>query len=178
MGVFAVDQHKCHAAGIARTVRPGMVRPVLDHDIAGPDNGFSPIEHQRYLAFQHDSVVDGLRAVHERMRGPGSGSGSMLVTHRFELLGGVGTCQFTDFFPFRREFDDPYTRRVFRRRKYQPSFVGIVGLGVDPCGRFQGMPHLKEGRAAGAADKLRTARYGADCSCWIPRDEFRDPAYR
>jgi hypothetical protein len=44
-----------------------MIGRLLDDDIAGPHVHHRAVEHHVDLARQHDGVIDGPRAVHQRM---------------------------------------------------------------------------------------------------------------
>jgi hypothetical protein len=62
---LTVDQYKGDPASLARTVGPTMIGTALDNDVAGSNRGFADIHDECQLALEHDSIVDGLGAVHE-----------------------------------------------------------------------------------------------------------------
>src|SRR6185295_100135 len=64
---IAVDQHVEHLDVPARPVAPRVARAALNDDVTLLQLHLSFVEDQRDLPFEHDRVVDGLRAVHHRM---------------------------------------------------------------------------------------------------------------
>src|SRR5918996_577512 len=60
----AVDEHEGDACGLLRAVGPCMVDAALDQHVARAQQRLALVHHRPDLAFEHDRVVDRLRAVH------------------------------------------------------------------------------------------------------------------
>ena len=59
---------KVAAIGVG-SVCPAMIGPALDDDVAGAADGLALVHDQNDLAFEHDAIIDRLRAVHQRVPG-------------------------------------------------------------------------------------------------------------
>src|SRR5262249_41541252 len=64
-----IDQDERDAARLAAAVDPGVVGALLDEHVARPEMDLLLVEFHVDLARHHHRVVDGARAVHERMGG-------------------------------------------------------------------------------------------------------------
>src|SRR5262249_43903168 len=61
-----VDQHEADAGAFVAAVGPTVIGPALNHDVARLHFHGRTVHVHLDLAFEHDNVVDGLRAVHAR----------------------------------------------------------------------------------------------------------------
>jgi hypothetical protein len=65
---FPIDQDEGDTTHLIAAVRPGVVRSDLYHDVAGSQECFAVVEDEEDFTLKDDSVVNGLRTVHHRMR--------------------------------------------------------------------------------------------------------------
>lgn len=144
--VAPVNQNEQHPARPFTPIGPSMVGPALDHDAARSDLHLLVVQHQNDLTVDHDPVVDGLGAVHQRMLCPCPGRGcpgSANLIPRFlnavyilsMKLGRLG-----------RKVHEPDSRPVPGRRQDQRA-GGRVGTVIDQCGRALCGPNLVKDKA-------------------------------
>ena len=89
-----------------------MVGAALHDDAAGAQWHLALVQHQRDLALHHDTVVDALRAVHQRVRRAPVRGGSRhvpdLAETRAQLLGAA----VEQLVAVRRNVDEPEARAM------------------------------------------------------------------
>src|SRR5712671_2826857 len=65
--LLRLDQDECNATGLGSPVDPGMVGALLDQHVAGLEMDLAVVEQHVDLALHDDGVVNGERAVHQRV---------------------------------------------------------------------------------------------------------------
>src|SRR4051794_16314909 len=73
-----------HLHRLARAIAPRMIRPALDYDIPRFQVHLRIVEQHRDLAFEHDGIVDGLGAMHERMAAAATERRRLRITDALE----------------------------------------------------------------------------------------------
>ena len=62
---MAIDQYEGDPTRFTRTIGPTVIRTALNDNVARSNSGLANIHDEGQFALQHDSIVDGLGAVHE-----------------------------------------------------------------------------------------------------------------
>src|SRR5215813_989369 len=84
---LGVHQHEENAAGLRAAIDPGVIGRLLNHDVTGLEVRYRVIKHHVDLASQDHGVVDGSRAVHQRMFGRKSPGRRAITDHLHHEIG-------------------------------------------------------------------------------------------
>src|SRR5215467_12227948 len=110
--LMRVDQDECNATGLGSAVDPGVVGALLDQYVTGLEMHLAVVEQHVDLALHDDGVVDGARAVHQRVARRQALSGRVIA----DLLMQVILLELFDLGRGRRNVDDAEDRALLRRR--------------------------------------------------------------
>src|SRR5690606_5347858 len=139
------DQNESDAAGHFAAVGPAVVGAALDYDVARARDGLAFVDDQRDLAFQHDAVVDRLRAMHERvLRAAAAVRGGVGGTDFGKVSARLLRRQLRDARVLRRHFEHANARAVLRRRELNAFLGRLAGGAVDSRRRLARVPYLEE----------------------------------
>jgi len=129
-----------------------MVCATLDDDIAGANGDFPNIDEQRYLAFEHDSVVNGFSPMHVGMARVTRVGGRAFRAYFRELRPGLGGIQIRCLGRFRWDIEHSDSRAARGWSKNDAFLLWLAAGMVDLRGSLTGVPNLVERGAARARE--------------------------